>query len=119
MRKRLLLLFGLLAILVGIGVLRLTAPKPGLFEETGFRLRAGMSVREVEALFNSPGWIGFEASGLASGIWRDKGGPMVVAYFDKNGLLTDAYMGNPNEESLRDLHLNETFFERLRRWIHL
>jgi hypothetical protein len=63
MRKRLLLLFGLLAILVAIGVLRLTTPTPGLTKENALRLRAGMTLKEVEARSIAQGRIWLRMAG--------------------------------------------------------
>src|SRR5262245_32863496 len=84
------LLFGLISIAGAIGVLWSTAPTPGLTEENAHRLRAGMTLEQVEALFGLKG--SEEAYAKGTYVFLDRGELSVSAHFDENGLLWSVWI---------------------------
>ena len=115
------------------GVLWLTAPTPGLTEENALRLRAGMTLQEVENIFAFSGshlstfrfkaadverkpyfWVSESELIIVSKsyCWRNKNGLFVTVDFD-NGALRNAAIG------ISEINVNESFLEWVRRVLRL
>src|SRR5262249_61720109 len=114
----------LLLALVGIagthGMLWLTTPTPGLTEENVRRLRAGMTVQDVERLFGGPAT--YEPIAIAERplvyAWTGSGGFQVTVWFDKGGFLSNALMLQNEPWSWTVINVNESLLDTLKRWFH-
>src|SRR5262249_10934433 len=112
-----LLLLAFVAVAGTMGVLWLTAPTPGLTEENAVRLRAGMSVQQVQKIFGRRG-VRWTRSDSCAYMWHNETGLLVNAHFDKHGNLTTASMAT-HPSVWQGINVNESFFDMLRRWLRL
>lgn len=120
MRMKCLFLLALIIGLTVIGVLWLTEPTPGFTEVNALRLRRGMTLQQVESLFNSRANRVYTDSSGCGNCWWEREGLCVSAEFDKNGLLTLAFLSESFEAAvIRHINVNESFLEMLRRWLRL
>jgi hypothetical protein len=125
-RRRLLLAVGALA-LIGVAgfafFLWLTSPTPapGVTWENSRRLRAGMSVRDVEALLGKPSPEVTEIVGGGTGRWWRGEEVDIELVFDADRVLfgvasSQWKYGRPRIEYIRPA---ESFLDCIRRWLHL
>ncbi|MBI3406946.1 MAG: hypothetical protein HY040_01135 [Planctomycetes bacterium] len=115
-----LLLLGVLALEGVVGVFLLIeaspAPQPGLTEENAFRLRAGMTEQQVRALLGLPKLPHLRPTAGVR-IYGEKGKTSVIAEYDANGILTYAEFHNHSKSYLKLLENNESFLDRIIRWL--
>jgi hypothetical protein len=123
MRKRALLLLGLLASLVLLGffvVEWLTTPPPGINHDNAIRIREGMTLDRVEKLMGRAGEKQvLEGNGKETGmtVWHGDGFS-VGAIFDKNGKLEFAEF-NRQDGRNEGLPIRPTLIERVRLLLRL
>jgi hypothetical protein len=104
MKRRRLLLFGLLGLLalLGVGVWMVWSSQSAITVENGDKIRVGMTRAEVEAILGGPeqnetsGWITFDGEGgiilkdkVSPGIWASDR-VFIHVTFDDNGLVSDS-----------------------------
>jgi hypothetical protein len=126
-RRRLLLGLTGVALLVvaGFGVLIwLTSPTPGVTLDNFRRLREGMSIRDVEALLGKPDRV-FEGAARTHRVWR--GEEVVISLTWDADDADRLWVGfaeppgqewNPNTGYYERIQKDESFLDRIRRWLH-
>jgi hypothetical protein len=125
-KRRLLLRVGALALLGAAGFLLYcwaVSPTPGVTEKNFRRLRVGMSVSEVEALFGGSGESPTFRSQMVPPLtcWKGEGIEVIVAWDSQESLLY-AGLFAPSGDSLAMISADyepPSFWDRLRAWLGL
>lgn len=106
MRKRLLLSAATMAGLVGVGlvVLAMLPPRPGVTKVNFDRVKKGMTLAEVQAILGDEG----EVPGPGRRIWRHTDKTVIIVDSDEHGGFNQQFFPS-----------DETFADKLRRWLHL
>jgi hypothetical protein len=125
MRKRLLWFVGLIVLLTGLGgvtMMWLYSPRPGLTRENAHRFRYGMTIQQMQSLLGSEG-IEDEHQGMGGPRrWETGEGEemiQVIAVFDDQGRLMMALLQDADHAGWQQLPLDDSFTDKLRRWLGL
>ena len=103
-KKRLLLLVGAIAAVVGVtlGVLAMLPPKPGITKENFDRIENGMAFEDVNAIFGQqpdPWQSGVRANGWKQHLWKSNDGDFAIIAFDENGAVEKHWLGQRDDRT--------------------
>ena len=108
-KKRLVLIAAVpLTIAVALGVLAMLPPSPGVTKANFDRIETGMTLAEVEAIFERKGVLGWSGEGVSIYSWEAYDGSSASVEFSNDCVDVSAWT-DPNE----------TFLDKIRRWLHL
>ena len=104
----------LLGVVGFVTFLWLTSPNPGASWDNFRRFREGMPVRDVEALLGKPCEV-YESPTYPTRCWRGEEVEISLTFFSDTLLCGYADLSNGDREYIRR---DETFLDRIRRWLH-
>ena len=114
-RRRTLLLASLIAasVCVGLAVLAMLPPRPGVTKANFDRIEVGMQIEEVECILAGPG---FSIDKL---ITRDEAGSGIILWQHSDGSMVMIWPADKVVAKKKWVPSQETLLNKIRRWLHL
>src|SRR5947208_2840190 len=96
------------------------ALRPGVTMENARRLRAGMTLQEIEKVMGRPGIKGWYVESPEVPVtWQGDGFEVCVCFYDFSRGAAYGLISYPGSYKMESLFPPETFFGRFRRWLGL
>jgi hypothetical protein len=116
-KKRLILIALPLAVVaVTLGVLVMLPPRPGVTKTNCDRIQVGMTRAEVEEIFGGPS----DPDHFYLGVVRSMELTQTREIWENNGFIADiVFDKNMHVKAIAIWSHRESFFDKLRRWLHL
>ena len=121
-RRRFLLRVGAVALLGVAGLaflLWIARPTPDVTWDNFRRLREGMSEWYVEALLGKPHDVSELGNNSTTRIWQGEGIAVCLIFGGDRLRYGIAGSRSPGENLIEGLRTDESFLDRIRRWLHL